>query len=272
MKQEKQMINLSEQKKLALELLIEFDDFCKKNGIQYFLSGGTLLGAIRHKGFIPWDDDIDVCMLREDYEKFIEKYQPSKEKYKLLSLETSSEYYYPFAKLVNDATILIENGNTEMPLGVYIDIFQLDNCPGETHAEACKILDSLKFYRWIRNFKIIKFSKGREWYKNLILFVGKVLSILVSRRKIAEVIDKKAKGYQGENCKFVGGLTNNTYGYGEVYERYHLRNTVDVEFEGRIFPAPVDYDFILSSMYGDYMKLPPVEKRVSHHTFKCWYK
>lgn len=268
----KKKINLQMQKSILLELLLELDKFCKENNIPYYLIGGTLLGAIRHNGFIPWDDDIDICMFRKDYEKFIKIYKSNNSKYKLFALETKKDYYYPFAKLVNDETILIESGNEKNPIGIYVDIFPIDNCPGKTLEEAYKNIDRMNVYRWLRNFKIINFSMKRNILKNLILLFGKILVIPITKRKISELISYNAKKNIDINCQFVGELVNTTYGYGEVYDRIHFGEGIEVVFEEKLFTAPKDYDYILKSMYGDYMKLPPEEKRISNHDVKCWYK
>ncbi len=261
-----------EQKQLLLELLNEFDSFCRNVGIKYYLIGGTLLGAIRHKGFIPWDDDIDVCMMRKDYERLLDIYKPSQNKFKLMSMKNNTKYYYPFAKLVNDDTILVEEGQEKNPLGVYLDIFPIDNCPGSTYQEACKNVSQMNIYRWLRNFKIISFNDSREWYKNMVLAIGKLISFPLSRRKISELIEKKATKNIEKDCQYVGELVNTAYGFGEVYDKCHFEEGVEVEFEGGKYIAPKDYDFILTSMYHDYMQLPPIEKRFSNHNSRCWYK
>lgn len=269
---ERKYITPDEKKILLVELLEELDEYCMNNEIKYYLISGTLLGAIRHKSFIPWDDDVDVCMLRNDYDRFINMYKTNNLKFKLLSIERDKKYYYPFAKLINEDTVLVEKGQEKNPLGVYLDIFPIDNCPGNSLEEACKNVDKLNFFRWIRNFKIIAFSKNRKWYKNLILGLGKFLTVFWSKRKIAEIIAGKASKYKKQNCQFVGELVNTAYGHGEVYDKCHFGNGVEVDFEGKKFIAPSDYDYILTSMYKNYMELPAVEKRVSHHDSVCWYK
>ncbi len=266
------IITPSEQKKILLELLKEFDSFCQKNNIRYYLIGGTLLGAVRHSGFIPWDDDVDVCMFREDYDRFLAEYKPSGEKYTLKSLELDKKYLYPFAKLVDNETILIESKNDKNGLGVYLDIFPIDNCPGNKIEDAYKNIDKINIFRWLRNFKIIEFSKKRSLLKNIVLALGKIICFPISRRRIAELIAKKASANKNIKCQFVGELVNTAYGYGEVYDRCHFGEGSKLSFEGYEFMVPIDYDYILTSMYGDYMKLPPIEKRVSNHNSICWYK
>jgi len=269
---DKTYIPQGEQRTILVDLMVEFDSFCRKNNLKYYLIAGTLLGAVRHSGFIPWDDDVDVCMFRKDYDKFIEMYSASSPKYKLLSLDTDKNYYYPFAKLVNDETVLIESENAPRNLGLYLDIFPFDNCPGETLQEACRNIDKTKFLRALRNLKMIDFSRERHLYKNIILMLGKVLSFSLSCRRLSQFLSDKAKKNQSISCRYVGELVNTAYGHGEVFDRDCFGEGTNIVFEGHEFIAPKNYDCVLKSMYGDYMKLPPVEERKSHHDFVCWYK
>ena len=268
----KREIQLSDYKKILLEMLVEIDDFCKKNKIKYFLYGGTLIGAVRHKGFIPWDDDIDIALLRDDYETLIKNFSSKNKYYKLLCLETDKMYNYPFAKIVDDRVALIEDAAGSIEMGAYIDVFPIDNCSGDTFEKACKSIDKMRLLRWMRNFKTIRFSKERLFWKNLVLFFGKVFTIFFTRRSIAKAISKKAKKDYGKKCIYVAGLVNTTYGYGEVILKKCFDETVDLPFEGHVFKAPKEFDIILRSLYGDYMQLPPKEKQKSHHAFKCWYR
>ena len=268
----KKKIELSEYKRLLVEMLSEIDQFCEKNGIRYFLISGTLLGAIRHRGFIPWDDDIDIGLLRKDYDLFINTFKSSKKYYRLLSIETDKKYNYPFAKVIDDRVALVEDVDDAVEIGAFIDIFPFDNCVGSTYKEACKSIDNMRFLKWLRNFKILKFSKKRSFWKNVVLFFGKCLTFFCSTRKISKSIINKAKQNEDKECKYVAALVTSNYGYGEVLNRYFFDETIKVEFEGLMFNAPKEYHSILTSFYGNYMELPPKEKQITHHDFECWYK
>ena len=123
---EKTKLSLKEIQKIELDILLYLDKVCRENDIKYYLSSGTLLGAIKYQGFIPWDEDIDVIFLREDYNKLIKCFENETGRYKLLSIYNSKDYYYPFAKLVDTKTTLIENSKPINDMGVYIDIVPMD--------------------------------------------------------------------------------------------------------------------------------------------------
>lgn len=266
----KEIIDDREYKKIILDILINFHTFCEKNDLKYFLFGGTLIGAIRHKGFIPWDDDIDVCMLRDDYERFISLYKS--EHFRLLSLETDKQYAYSFAKLIDDRTILVEKGSNTKPIGAYIDIFPLDNCLGDSFQKACKHLDEMNFLCSMKFFKQTKLRRKRGFFKNLVVALVKVALVFISLRRIALMISKKAKKYMRKESRYVGEVMNNVYGYGEIFEKSLFEERDKVLFEEFEFYVPKHFNEVLTSMYGDYMKMPPLEKRVAHHDFQCWYK
>ena len=134
-------LTLDEVKKIQLEILAYIDSFCKKNNISYFINYGTLLGAVRHKGFIPWDDDIDISMDREHYNMFIEKFNQDSSKYKILSLDTDKAYFNNFIKVVDTTTKIVDNRNYKtFSCGVFVDIFPMDKFNDKKIINTCYIL------------------------------------------------------------------------------------------------------------------------------------
>lgn len=128
----KKDISVEELKMIQLKILDSIDDFCKKNGIQYFLFSGTLIGAVRHKGYIPWDDDVDICMKRKDYDRFFSEFnQQRRDTLKAISAEIEKNYYLASGKVIDTATVIEEENNCAMPIGVYVDIFPMDNLPAD---------------------------------------------------------------------------------------------------------------------------------------------
>ena len=264
-----QEIGIEELKSIELNMLIFIDKTCKESNLRYFLCGGTLLGAVRHHGFIPWDDDIDIFMPRPDYERLIELIKDS-ERYKLLE-NTDKDYYYNFGKLVDKHTAMIERGNESINgMGVYIDIFPLDGMPNN-EGERAKHFEKLDKIRR----RITSFSVGKPHFrKNLgILLVNwfyyitnKTTSIQVEQKKYIEL----AKQYSYDSSEFVYA-TGGAYKKKDIFPRAWLSAGTELTFESVKFQVPTEYDKYLKQLYGNYMELPPVEKRVSHHHFVAHY-
>lgn len=262
-------IDVSELKSIELEMLKFIDEVCKREGLRYFLCGGTLLGAVRHQGFIPWDDDIDIFMPRIDYEKLIDLTKNSKV-YRLLS-EVDEGYYYNFAKLVDTRTTMTEEECEPIKnFGVYIDVFPLDGMPNnETERmRHFKELDK-------RRRRITSFSKGKPHFrKNLLaLFyswfyyiTNKVTDVMTEQKKYINI----AKQYAYDDSVYVYA-TGGAYKKRDIFPRAWLSTGTELTFEGVKFQVPTEYDKYLKQVYGSYMELPPVEKRVSHHHFVAHY-
>ena len=262
--------SLEELKKIELELLLAFDEFCKKNNLKYYLCGGTLLGAVRHKGFIPWDDDIDVFMPRPDYNKLLNMQIDNvvKDNFKLLKWinDTTS---YPFMKLVNSCTKVREYYIAEKyTTNVWIDIFPVDGNPRS--CLACTYLyKGCFFLRKLLSINTADLNHSTTSLKRILKKIFSPLSNAIGVHTLCNVIDRFASQYDFEKSVFVGGVL---WGYGpqeRLLKKDFLKSTT-VVFEGHEFPAPSNYDTYLRNLYGDYMKLPPVEKRVAH-TFEAWW-
>lgn len=263
-------ISIDELKSIELEMLKFIDEVCKKEGLRYFLCGGTLLGAVRHHGFIPWDDDIDIFMPRPDYEKIIELTKDSK-KYRLLS-EVDDGYYYNFGKLVDKRTLLIEQQvNPIDSMGIYIDIFPVDGMP-ESEAECDVHFEKLD---GIRN-KINGFSQERPHVRKNLLAYIRSWNLYIGNKKRSlskEQINYKREAllYEYDNSKNVF-VTGGAYKKRDVFPKMWISEGTYLEFEGEKFCVPTQYDKYLKQLYGDYMKLPPKEKQVTHHMFKAYWK
>ena len=260
-----------ESKKLQLIELDIFKSFlmvCKKLDLKYFLAGGTLLGAIRHNGFIPWDDDIDVIMPREDYEKFLEKGQALLEKkYFIQNYKTDPEFVLNFTKIRNSETTFIEktSKNRNINHGIYIDIFPLDGFPRKKlDYIKTKIFDTLYGYQVDKYFFYEEKIK-ENFFKHI---AKKIFSDMLYRKKsLREIQDKKEKMYKkykytdSEKIISYCGM----YGKKEIMPKKYFGEGKKVFFEGMEVIAPQEYDLYLKQFYGDYMKLPPKEQQVTHH-------
>lgn len=256
-------ITSDELKNIQLDLLQKTADFCENNGLRYFLCGGTLIGAIRHKGYIPWDDDIDIAMPRPDYERFVKTFNKSENYYQVVNVETDPNYAYAFAKVYDKRTILKElhyNGT----IGAYIDILPADGVKNVAQIRKIMILHK------ILNTKRANYYK-RTILKKIINTFGKLLLLPFSAHKIATWMDNEARKYAFGSIPNAG-LIANPLGIGEMVNKSVFDSDIYREFEGHQYRVPIGYDTWLRSIYGDYMQLPPEEHRVTHHTFDAWWK
>lgn len=260
-------INKTELKKLQIEILDVVDVFCENNNINYWLDSGTLLGCVRHKGYIPWDDDIDIGMLREDYNKFLASFNEQNNRYRVISNEISSDCYYPYAKVLDTNTVLYEPDESGIKLSVNIDVFVYDNAP-DNQSECKKMYDSRDLYALLNAGQFGVFSP-----KSLIKKVAKQILYLFGhffpKGYFAAKIVVNSKKYEHEALNCIGNFTSVTR---FTCNKRVFNSFIAGTFEGKQYPIPVGYDEWLTNFYGDYMKLPPVEKRVSHHKFIAYVK
>lgn len=262
-------ITLTEQKEILQKILMFFHDFCEKNNLTYYLTGGTLLGAVRHKGFIPWDDDIDVCMPRNDYEKLLDTFNDAHGAFRVISAR-DKQFYLPFAKVVDTRTCMKEAVDSNFELGIFIDIFPIDNM-SDDYNTAYSLYRDVKKYRTALMFKNVKISDQRAFYKNVILAFGKIALSLIPRSYIIKKIDKHSQRYNSAQATYyVGMVCAAFYEKREILKSEWFSGKCLLDFEGKQFWAPKGYDAFLTQLYGDYMQLPPVEKRVTHHDSIAW--
>lgn len=268
-------IDLAELKEIELNLLKEIHEICRKESIKYSICGGTLLGAVRHRGFIPWDDDIDIFMPRPDYNKFIKYCCMNKTPFKLVSTETEPGYGYLFAKVVDSNTEIVEidanRGGAKM--GVYVDVFPIDGL-GASYKEAKQQFAKTAFkremlvaYNWKRFFK----SKTHSMIYEPLRLLMFVLSRGVKPSNLIQKIQKDFTPERFTESKYAGAVCG-AYRLKEILptEVYSIYDTIS--FEGYDFMCIKDKESYLTSIYGDYMKLPPVEKRAAHHSFLAYHK
>lgn len=268
----KKRITDNEIKMVLLSILDSVDKYCKENGLSYFLAYGSLIGAIRHNGFIPWDDDIDICMPRCDYDYFIKNYNSEKHDFTtLISIENDEEYYLSSAKVIDTRTILHEYVDTSKEIGVYLDVFPIDNC-SSNYQLACKQIIKTAFLQNCLTIKNLSYS-NRGVLKNTIVKFLKVILKPISRELLIKKIKKISTMYNNViDSEYMGLVTDPGYGRKEILNASWLKETMECEFEGKSYRIPVHYDEILTQIYGDYMQLPPPEKQISHHGFEAWWK
>lgn len=260
-------ITHEELKSIQLNILIEVDKFCKQNAISYSLAYGTLLGAIRHKGYIPWDDDIDLMMLRSDYEKFLSNFESRK--YKVIYHRKNPNYIYPFAKVFDVDTIMEDPWMPQLDYGVNIDIFPVDKVDDDISImKNFQIIKSTM--NSIFNLKVVNISNKRSLLKNLILIVGKILFLPVPISYITDRLERLSLYFIDVESSKVAIVAPTDNSIKEIVPKSLFAEYVDVTFENNLFKSIKDYDAYLSASFGEYMKLPPIEQQISHHVFKAY--
>lgn len=264
-------IELEDLKRIQLGILRNVATFCKKNGIRYYLSYGTLLGAVRHKGYIPWDDDIDIMMPRPDYERFISMFNGVYTDNKVVSHLLDPIYPWPFAKVVNTKTVVIESINyAYKDMGVYIDIFPIDGLP-EAKFDLFVLLKTVRFLRILLSIKRGKKLNSRKCWQNFLLNFSFLLSPL-TYSKLLKKLDSISSRCSYENSRNVMILSVAENENKEILPKSVYDKIIDIEFENYLFDIPYEYEKWLEHIYGDYMTLPPVEERITHHANNAYYK
>lgn len=262
-----------------LGLWEEFDRVAKKYNLKYFLFNGTLIGAARHKGFIPWDDDFDIAMPREDYDR--------------LQYELSKEFSHPFflQTILSDPThfnglIRLRNSNTTMILkydyghpcnnGVYMDIYPLDKIPDNKIGywrinEISKLYRELFYYHVYGTLSPLKPDSPKMSLKqHFIKFISKKVFKMFDEKKVYISFQKKIGSCRNKNCTYVTALCTHPFRKSNIWYAEDISDVTYLEFEGRKMPVPIGYMRCLTRRYGDYMQLPPIEDRKPIHCTKAY--
>lgn len=259
----------SELRAAQTEILSSFADFCVANDLSHFLYAGTLLGAVRHKGFIPWDDDIDVTMPRRDYDRLhsIASEEGAINGFSLRSPSTAPGFPWPFAKIVdNQGTLSIEADDVDYQIGINIDVFPLDGWPTGVvirwvHGQTLRLLRALMYSHHLPSS--FKRSKLRE----SVLVLVKPVAKLISLDWLIYKTSSRASRYSAEDSGLAGVTV---WGYPECVPASAYSDVVELPFGERRYRAPGGYDAVLSAKYGNYLQLPPPELQVSVHGIEAF--
>ncbi|MDD7369382.1 MAG: LicD family protein [Berryella intestinalis] len=262
--------------KILLEMLKDFAHVCEKHDFYYSLCGGTALGAVRHGGFIPWDDDVDLFMHRKDVAKFIEVFESELgEKYHLHSLETTPELGIPIMRMMKKGTVLVIDDTLDCPeRGVFIDICILENAPDNKLIRFFHGIGSLYFglsvscarFYFKRDLYRKNFESAPEDVKRTIekkIRIGRLLSWRSLSNWSAKYSKWNALCKNNESRDVVCPISSKHY-FGEIFPRSIYMTTTKVAFEDAEFEIISNYDWALTRLYGDYMQIPPEDQRETH--------
>ncbi len=261
-------IDFNEARRLELNLLVKFAEFCEKENLRYYLAYGTLIGAVRHKGFIPWDNDVDVVMPRSDYSRFLKRVQECPMDDYIEALDYHKVRTFPFIKLIDNRTRLKEHFLvTEENLGIYIDIFPLDGFP-DSKEEQHKLFKKAALYYKLYAFANYRFNTGANFGKKFIKNLLYPFSRLISSYSICEKLNNLCKDYNYDTSEMVGDIV---WGFDEreIISRKCFQSARG-EFEGYQFCIPSGFAQYLKQCYGKYMELPPEEERITHQFDAEW--
>ena len=261
---------------LQLEILSSIDYYCRKRGIDYFLTGGSCIGAVRHKGYIPWDDDIDIGMTRPNYDQFINGFNKEIDEHpnlKVFAPELNWDYYAPYANVCDIRTILDEgtNGHNGIDIGVKVDVFPVDGIPSDLTSFQAEKKKMRRLWNmlYLKRLIINKDEHSFIWRMNM--WVKKALLSIISYERIQKKIKELAISNKFEESSYAIDVVfpwkRDVMCEKEVYE-----DLIDVDFEQLKVKIVKNYDRYLSLKYGDYLKLPPENERMCHHHFKAYWK
>ena len=270
---ESQVLSLEEMQNEYYKLLIEFDKVCKKYKIRYELGGGSMLGAVRHGGFIPWDDDIDVMMPRPDYERFLYSFYKGRvslpERRDILSIKNNT-FIRHYARYISyDIGRISEySGDDDCPF-IGIDIFPVDGIYSNNVLSKIQV----KRIRFLRRVLLISLSKKGKSSKGakvaLLKDIIRPFTKILGSKRIARHLEHVCGEVDFRKAKYVGVLTG-MYGHKEKWLKEDYLPLEDIKFKDGYFPGYKNYDIYLSNIYGDYMALPPEDKRIPHLDKGYW--
>lgn len=250
----------------SLEMALYFKKICDENQLLFYFCGGCCIGSIRHEGFIPWDDDVDVFMPRKDYEK-LKKIWKRKADTSRYAIENSDEKHIDhnlFLNIRDNTTTFIRPYQTELDIshGLILDVLPLDGCPSNRFRRKLQLI-------WAMIYSIYRAQLIPENHGKLMAFIGRIaLGLIPSekmRYRIWHLAEKQMTKYRIEDCEYVTELCAGVHYMKNEYPKKAFEKAVLKRFEGYDMPVPAGYDDYLRIAFGDYMTLPPKEKQVAHH-------
>lgn len=269
-------LNFKEVQTTALGVLKFIHGICEKENIRYFLAYGTLIGAVRHKGFIPWDDDLDIMMPRPDFDRFVEYCKNhDTSPFRLMNLDTTPGYPYFNTRFCDTRTVIDTYHEQTVDMGVFVDVCALDGL-GEKYEDALQMMKksrrlcSLMFLATRNKFH---YGLTRGYVKNILKLPAYIAAHVLGKKFWIKKMNKLLENCDYENSNFVGCLVWSSYTpVKEVFPKHWAEEIIKGPFEDGVFYIPKHYDELLRNIYGNYMQLPPEKDRIYHHLFTAYKK
>ncbi len=255
-------------RQVQLGILSVFDDLCRSHGLTYYLAYGTLLGAVRHRGYIPWDDDVDVMMPRADYERLPSLFESVPPAHLSLSMtQTRAHWPFPYAKIGEDRTELWEPMEDPLALAVNLDVFPVDELPSSKFGRGVQS-QVLRLLRWAVELRYIAAERGRDWHHPLVISLAKPVLGLLPVETLVSALTRAARRGRGTGDRV--GVRVGSFDWSVPAS--DLGTPTELPFEDLNLLVPENSDAVLTAIYGDYRQLPPEAERTSHHAFTATWR
>lgn len=267
-------LSLREIQKQSLEILMDIDKVCRNNSLKYCILFGTLIGAIRHGGFIPWDDDIDIGMARKDYEQFLACYI-QQGRFRIVNPETEPMCPYMITRISDDRFELSTEFGSDYAIGTFVDVYPYDGI-GNTEKEVKSIVRSSKLFskglaRSLERNPVNAVRKLHKGVRKWILLGTYILPKIIGKNYFRKHLKCLEKKYE-YNISNIVGCVCWALSERECFKKEWIEDIINIKFEDIMVMAPKNYEEMLIQNFGDYMKLPPVEERVGHHYYRMFRK
>lgn len=261
----------------SLKILDQIGALCEKLHLRYYLAYGTLIGAVRHQGFIPWDDDIDIMMPRQDYTTLIEYFKSHAEELKpleLYSIYNCPDYPYMITRISNSNYVLDVHNEKPYGLGLFLDIYPMDGMGNSEEAYTALKNKATRYSSLCFLSTRLHCEKGntKKKWKLLVKYPAFLFARLCGKDMFIRKLEAMAARCDYDASDYVGCLVWGSDGIKGVFPKAWFDGTADVTFEGRTFKAPANYHDVLTRLYGDYMQLPPEKDRIAHHFYTAYKK